>query len=68
MAQQLRALAALPKDPGLHSNTHMVVPNNLSTLASWGLMLSSGVHEHCTSMVHLHTYRRSSHSHKIKYL
>ena len=28
MAQQLRALAVLAKDLGLHSNAHMVVHNN----------------------------------------
>jgi hypothetical protein len=44
MVQQLRALAALPENPGLFPSTYMVVLSHMST--SRDITLSSGIPRH----------------------
>ena len=54
MAQQLRALAALPEVLSSISNNHVVAHNHLS----WDLMPSSGVSEDNDRTVYSHTYNK----------
>jgi hypothetical protein len=62
MAQELRALPALSWDLGSTPNTNMTLHN--LTSVSGDLMPSSSFGGHCTHMVHRHTRRQNTHTHK----
>jgi hypothetical protein len=64
MAQQLRALAALPKQLlGSIPSNHKIAHNHLY-LQSQDLILSSGLCRHCTYVVHWYTRGQNIHTHK----
>ena len=64
MALWLKAQAALTEDQGLVPSIHMAQSSVTPVLGD--LRLSYDLCWHCTTWVHLHTYRQYTHTHKIK--
>ena len=65
MAQGLRALAALPEDPGSTTNTHMAAYNCNSSPRDLITLLASMSTEHACG--HIHTCRQNTHTHSSHY-
>lgn len=65
MALQLRAMTTLPEDPGLNFGTFMVTQLSV-TPVPWDPVPFSGLCRHYMCMVHRHTCRQNTFTHKIK--
>jgi hypothetical protein len=66
MAQQLRALAALPEDPGSIPSPDIGQLIIICSSSSRVSNATSGLCSHCMHMVHRHASRQNIHTHKTK--
>lgn len=62
MTRWLKALTALPVNPDSIPSTYMMAGNDP---IPGHLTSSSGLPGHCAHLVHRHTFRQNTHSHKI---